>query len=425
MKRHIAFYAAAAVVIIAIGCLYLVDRKSPYSLVAGFGRGGVVSSADIRAAVRGNSAFALDLYQQLGKSEGNLFFSPYSLSTALAMVYAGARGETQQQMADVLHFPLEQEKLHPAFAELQAGLDRSQRADHFTLYVASTLWPQQGYDFLDEYLRLIQTCYGVSITPVDFNDREQACDRINRWVEEKTVHKIKDLVAAGALDNLTRLVLANAIYFKGNWQDPFNRHYTQPAPFYVTPSASVRTPMMTQTRKTRYAQLKGLQVLELPYVGNHLSLLVFLPDKIDGLKDLEASLTVDNLTKWRGQLRKTKVVIFLPQVTMTRQFQLADTLCAMGMSDAFSDFSANLAGMTSQEPLCIGAVIHKAYLELNEEGTEAAAATAITGRPASRGGHAPKPLPVFRADHPFVFLIQESRTGSIFFIGRVTDPTKP
>jgi serine protease inhibitor len=363
------------------------------------------------SVVRGNVAFALDLYRELQEGEGNLFFSPHSISTALAMSYAGARGNTASQMARTLHFGLDQEHLHRAFAALEARLKS----------VPNSLWPQAGYAFLQEYVALIQEHYGVMITSVDYvNDAEAAPERINTWVAERTEDKIQDLIPQGILDALTRLVLVNAIYFKGNWANQFDQASTQDAPFQVTAAEKVLVPMMAQEAEFGYAEWDGLQALEVPYVGDGLSMFVLLPGEVDGLGQLEATLTLENLDRWTTNLRKRKVRVFLPKFKMTSQFTLNNTLIAMGMADAFDMGKADFSGMDGRKTwLYIAAAIHKAFIDVNEEGTEAAAATAVIMGVRSM----PLPPPTFRADHPFLFLVRENSTGSILFLGRMADPS--
>ncbi len=376
------------------------------------------TQSNVETVVRGNTAFALDLYQQLRSTEGNLFFSPYSISTALAMTYAGARGNTETQMAQTLHFTLDQSALHPALAALEARLRKVQEKGDILLSVANALWPHVDYPFLEAFLTLTKEFYGVSITPVDYKDTEAARQQINTWVEEKTQDKIKDLIPPGVLDDLTRLVLVNAIYFKGNWASQFAKDRTQTAPFSVTPSKKVEAPLMTQQHPFKYGETDRLQILELPYVGNDLAMILLLPKEVDGLAELEMTLTAPNLEQWTSRLEETKVCVFLPRFKISQGFSLGDALAAMGMVDAFGG-EANFSGMDGNEKgLYIGAVLHKAFVEVNEEGTEAAAATAVI---VSRA--LPLPPPTFRADHPFIFLIRENSTGSILFLGRVMDPT--
>jgi serine protease inhibitor len=372
--------------------------------------------SSVEIAVQGNIDFAFDLYQRLRKAEGNLFFSPFSISTALAMTYAGARRDTEVQIAQALHFLLGQGQLHPSFASLEAKLGDIGSKGHIKLRVANTLWPQKGYALLEEFLALTKQHYGVLITPVDYGNAEAARHIINSWAEGKTEGKIKDLIPPGMLNVLTRLVLVNAIYFKGNWASQFDRNLTRDAPFWVTPDEQVQVPMMTQKYEFRYGECDGLQVLELPYSGDDLSMIVFLPTERDGMAKLEESMTEENLRRWIRNLWKTEVMVFLPSFEMTFPFRLDDTLISMGMVDAFSK-KADFSGMDGSKELYIGAVLHKAFVAVNEEGTEAAAATAII--PCKEPLSSP---PVFRADHPFVFLIRENSTGSILFLGRVLNP---
>ncbi|HOS79832.1 MAG TPA: serpin family protein [Anaerolineae bacterium] len=375
------------------------------------------SHSSVETVVQGNTQFAFALYQKFRAEKGNLFFSPYSISTALAMTYAGARGNTAVQMAQALHFLLEQEQLHPAFASLEDRLSNIGRKGQIQLKVANALWPQVGYPFLEEFLALTKQYYGVLITAVDYADTETARGIINAWVEEKTEKKIQELIPPRILDAWTRLVLVNAVYFKGNWASQFNQGRTSDAPFWVTPDESVQVPMMTQEHEFRYGESDGLQILELPYAGDDLSMVVLLPREIDGLAKLEGSLTVENLGIWTRNLWKAEVRVFLPRFEITFPFRLDDTLKSMGMVDAFGD-NADFSGMDGRKWLYIAAVLHKAFVAVNEEGTEAAAATAVV----MKGRSLTPPPPVFRADHPFVFLIRENGTGSILFLGRVVNP---
>ena len=378
--------------------------------------------ADVRAVVEGNNRFALDLHARLRADQpGNLFFAPGSLSTALAMTYAGARGETASQMAKVLHFALPPEKLHPSFASLNRTWNPDGQGRGFRLGVANRLWGQDGYHFLPGFLAITRDDYGAELAQVDFGGQtEQARRQINAWVEERTEGKIRDLIPPGALDSLSRLVLTNAIYLKGEWSRPFEKRATKEAPFHVTSRQTLDVPMMSQEDRFPYLAGEGLKVLELPYGAGDLSMLVLLPDSIEGLAGLEARLTGDNLTRWHTALRREKVRVFVPRFKLTSQFQLADVLKAMGMPLAFTPDRADFSGMDGRRDLFVSAVIHKAYVEVNEEGTEAAAATGIAV--GATAVMSPKEPPVFRADHPFLFLIRENRTGSLLFLGRVVNP---
>ncbi len=371
--------------------------------------------SDAAITARGNAAFALDLYRILAAESGNLCFSPYSISTALAMTYAGARGETELQMAQALHFMLEGARLHPAFAELEAALRASQDQGHVLMQVANKLWPQVGYPFLEEFLALTKAYYGVSITPVDYGDPEAARLAINAWVGEKTHEKIKDLIGPGLLSPMTTLVLVNAIYFKGNWARQFDPQRTEPAPFWRTTADKVEVSMMHQTAHFGYAEIAGCQILELPYVGEDLAMTFLLPADPGGFAALETALTVEDLERWTGNLWEDEVEVYLPRFKVTGAFELGKALKSLGMVDAFGP--ADFSGMDGTLSLFISAVVHQAFVEVNEEGAEAAAATAVI-----MGRGMPMPRPVFRADHPFLFLLRDRRTGGILFMGRVADP---
>ena len=381
-------------------------------------------SSDTLEIVSGNTAFAIDLYGQLRTREGNLFFSPYSISTALAMTCGGARGETEKQMARTLHFTLPTDKLHPAFAALEADFRAVQASGNLKLAEANSLWPQKGFAFLPDYFDLCRKYYGTSITPVDYAGHTEAARKtINDWVEDRTYRKIVELLKPGTLDRSNRLVLVNAIYFKGKWGRQFEAKLTEKEPFHLSSQKTIAAPLMRQLGDFHYAESPGLQVLELPYQGGDLSMLALLPGTVDGLGNLETELTVKNLTAWTTGLRSRKVNAFLPKFKVTSEISLAKTLEALGMSDAFNYPQADFSGMDGRKDLFISAVEHQAFAEVNEEGTEAAAATAVMigvgAAPLS-----PQPIPVFRADHPFLFLIRDNRNGSVLFLGRVTDPTQ-
>ena len=378
--------------------------------------------SEIEAVVDGNTAFALDLYSRLKDEDGNLFFSPYSISVALAMTYAGARENTAQQMSQTLRFSLDPQRLHPAFGKLEERLEALQEEGNVQLEIANSLWPHKSYPILEEYIGLVKKYYGVKITPLDYAANiEAARSIINEWVEEKTKDKIKDMIGPGVLDALTRLVLVNAIYFKGNWADQFEEELTKDAPFHPLSGESIEVPMMKQQETFGYAEHEDLQILQMPYAGDEMSMLVLLPKNMDGLANLQSVLSKENLEKWIKSIRKKEVLVFLPKFKVTSQFRLDEALASMGMTDAFSPEKADLSGIDGEpHRLYIGAVIHKAFVDVNEEGTEAAASTAVGFTLASM----PEPVPTFRADHPFIFMIRDNNTGSILFMGRIVDPAK-
>jgi serine protease inhibitor len=371
---------------------------------------------DQHAVVAGNTEFALDLYARLSSEEGNLFLSPHSISTAVAMTYAGARGNTATQMAHVLHFPLEPERLHPALAELASSVKAAGADSRCTLHLTNALWGQQGYGFLDEFLALNRKHYDAAFREVDFvRETEQARQTINTWVAQHTQKVIKELLQNGDLDAADVLVLTNAVYFKGDWASRFDRELTQEAPFRISKDDQVVVPMMQQIRQFPFASGDDLDVLELPYAGDRLSMVFLLPKRVDGLMAVEGSLSTESIEQWLGALRQQPVRVSLPRFALSFRIDLAKTLAAMGMSDAFSGGRADFSGMTGRRDLFIGKVIHQAQMEVNEEGTEAAAATAVTMRKSPA-------IPTFVADHPFLFLIRDKQTGNILFMGRVVNP---
>ena len=292
------------------------------------------------------------------------------------MTYAGARGNTESQMAQTLHFSLDQTQLHPAFASLERRLKAVLEQGQVQLAVANSLWPQIDYPFLQELISLTKEYYGALIHPIEYGQTEAAREKIDTWVEQKTEDKIKDLIPPGLIDALTALVLVNAIYFKGNWASQFDLSLTKKATFRVTPAEEIEVPMMSQQQKFRYAEGESLQVLELPYVGGALSMVLLLPSKVDGLAELEAALNTENLDKWTSDLREREVLVALPVFKMSGKFMLGGTLASMGMADAFGS-NTDFSGMDGSKSLFISEVIHQAFIEVNEEGTEAAAATAV------------------------------------------------
>lgn len=367
-----------------------------------------------------NNQFAVDLYSQLSKAKPgrNLFFSPASISVALAMAAAGTRGQTEAEMAHVLHLD---GALSQAHAEYHKALARWTAADKdrgYELQLANRLWGQKSFPFLAGYLTLTRQEYGAELALVDFAGRTEAArQEINAWVEQQTAETIKDLIQKGDVDDLTRLVLTNAIYFKGDWANQFKKEQTHDQDFTVLSGRKVKVPMMHQKHRFHFAQTGNLQVLEIPYKGDELSMLVLLPTAADGLDDLDKSLSASRIAHLQARLWAHKVEVYLPKFRLETSFSMKDTLEGMGMKLPFSD-AADFSGMDGRKDLHLSAVVHKAFVEVNEKGTEAAAATgSIFGFSAAR----PEPVVVFRADHPFVFMICDNRDGGILFLGRVTD----
>jgi serpin B len=371
--------------------------------------------------VKANTAFALDLYNKLKTAEGNLFFSPYSISTALAMTYAGARGNTEREIAEVLHFALNQGGPHSSFAKLQGHLNEVRKKGNIRLNIANALWAQKDYRFLRTFTDLVTKSYEAEAKNVDFREKtENVRKKINAWIEEKTENKIVELLKPGTVSGDTRLILTNAIYFKGNWASQFKKSETTEMPFKLNSAKSVMVPMMQKNKETfKYAENAKLQILELPYKGNELSMVVLLPREVDGIRSLEREFSTETLNMWLNSLHKQEVEIYLPKFKSEYEMSLTAHLKDMGMKSAFTPDVADFSGMDGTKSLYISDVLHKAFVNVDEEGTEAAAATAVVMYP---NAFVERHIPVFRADHPFIFLIRDNTTGSILFMGRISNP---
>ena len=381
-----------------------------------------LANKDMGTLVKGNTQFALNLYQQLASetTTENIFFSPYSISTALAMTSAGARGKTATQMNQVLNFTLPPTTLHPAFAQLTYQLTNVQG---YQLSIANRLWAQNNFSLLPPFVKITDDFYGAKIESLNFANAPEATGKINNWVSERTQNQIKDLLNRCDVGENTRLVLTNAIYFKGNWENKFDSKTTKEAPFTLASGKQEQVSLMYQSNHFGYAEDQDLQVLEMPYNGNKLSMVILLPAKPDGLPNLERNLTTANLEKWLS-VSQQEVKVWLPKFKFEQGVNLKDTLSQMGIVDAFNESGkADFSGITDQTNLYISKVIHKAFVEVDEEGSKAAAATAVT----MCKGECPKaapPMPIlFRADRAFLFLIKERQSGSILFMGRFPNPS--
>jgi len=385
-----------------------------------------VSIGELAELVEGNQAFALDLYHYLASQEqGNLFLSPHSISVALAMTYAGARGETESQMAETLHFMLSQEQLHPAFNKLdltlaERGYEESDAdAGGFRLSIVNALWGQQGYEFQQAFLDTLAQNYAAGMRLMDFvADAETARQEINNWVSEETEQRIKDLIPQNGVDALTRLVLTNAIYFNAAWATPFEERITEDGPFYLLDGGSVSVPMMRNTTERNYASGPGYQVIELPYEGYELSMIILLPGEGD-FEGFEASLDQGKLAAILDELSSERVALTMPKFEMQSRFSLSDGLIDLGMPVAFSD-QADFSGMDGTKELLISNVFHQTFVSVDEEGTEAAGATAVVE---SLTAAMPEPPVEVTVDRPFIFAIRDIETGALLFIGRVMDPS--
>jgi serpin B len=366
--------------------------------------------------VAANTQFALDLYSRLRMGQGNVFFSPFSVSTALAMTSAGAAGGTLEEMRAVLRFTQPPARLHEAYGALIQSLDRGVGLGGYELRVANRLWGQQGFGFLAPFLAITRDQYGAPFAEADFQGAaEEARAAINRWVEEKTADRIQGLFAPGTINSDTRLALVNAIYFKGLWASQFDRSRTKDLPFYVGPDLTVTVPAMSQTADYGVFRTDGLDVLDMPYKGGDLSMVILLPEAADGLAELERRLTWENLSAWLAGLRTAEVPVQIPRFGTTTEYALKGIIAEMGMPSAFLPDEADFSAMNGRRDLFIAVVAHKAFVQVNEEGTEAAAATGVGV------GLTSVPVPV-RVDHPFVFLIRDHVTGSVLFMGRIVNP---
>jgi serpin B len=376
--------------------------------------------SDVAKVVAGNGAFAVDLYRQLAKDPGNLFFSPSSISTALAMTYAGARADTAKQMEKTLRFPFTDAKLHTAYGQLLADLQATD-AKGPDFRVANRLFGQQSYAFDKAFLDLETTRYGAPLQLVDFGQTEASRLTINKWVSVQTHDKIPELLAKGVLDDSTRLVLTNAVYFKGAWRDQFDESLTKDAPFSAF-GTTKNVPTMHQTLDASYFETKDAQIVDLPYQSSDPSrvftMTIVLPKPGVDLAQLEAQY--DQLDTWTAAMKLAQIDLSLPKFKTTSKFELGDTLTKMGMPNAFDSTTADFSGMTKTERLWIAHVVHQAFIATDENGTEAAAATAVV----MDGESAAPQLPthVFNADHPFSVMIRDRKTGTLLFMGRIVDP---
>lgn len=401
----------------AVNCLGAIDPNR------------AVDGSDIKTLAGGNTDFAFAFYGKLkddpnitvpeGEPNGNLFFSPYSISTALAMTYAGARGNTEKQMATAMHFTLPQQRLHPAFGALQKQLIQDENSQGYLLLLANALWPQKGEPILKEFLDLNKHYYEAGITLLDFaKETEKSRQIINSWVEEKTKSKIKDLIPPAGVDRETVLVITNAVYFKCDWKFKFEKSDTKRENFAVSAKDKVVVDMMHLKENFKYYEDANLQVLELPYKGDELSMLVLLPRETERLREIENTLMAKGLDILLTKMQTIKVDVYFPKFKMTwGTFSLNKVFITLGMSDAFNPGQADFTGMHLKRNIWIENIFHKAFIEVNEEGTEAAAATAVV---IVKSVELPT---VFYADHPFIFIIKDNRSGSILFMGRVMNPS--
>ena len=375
----------------------------------------------IQALADAHNAFALDLYKQLAGEGENIFYSPYSIYMALLMTYAGAAGDTASQMESTLHLPYSQEEVHAVMNALNLQLKANSIVDDkpaFTLNIVNQLWGQAGYAFLPEFLNTLSQNYNAGLKTVDFAaDPEAARELINLWVEAQTNEKIRDLIPEGALNELTRLVITNAVYFKAAWLSPFDPANTKNGSFTLLDGTQVEVPMMHQSSSMRAYVSQDVQAVELPYEGGTYSMVALMPTA-GSLDTFEQSLTAESLQGILNQLERASVTLSMPKFKFDAAFALNDALEGMGMTDAFDPMKANFSRMDGTTSLYISSALHKAFVDVNEEGTEAAAATAVAIGLTS----APGQSYTIMLDHPFLFLIRDNATGTLLFVGRMADP---
>jgi serpin B len=417
------FYLFLALSVLASAC------GKPSYTVAESGKSRVtdldIPAADLTTLVDGNNAFALDVYRSLRSETGNLILSPFSMSLALAMTYAGARGETESQMAQVLHFTQPQETLHPAFNALDLALEKkplnlNKDQEPMTLNIANSVWAEQTFPFQQDFLDTIALNYGAGVNLTDFKTQfEPARKDINTWVEDKTNNKIKNLLPEGSLNADTRMVLVNAIYFKADWLNQFDANLTYDAKFNLLDGSQSDVKMMSDHLFIPYYAGDGFQAVELAYAGETAAMDIILPDE-GNFEAFDSSFSKETYDAMVSGFQPTSLSLGLPKFSFTKDFSLSDTLKGMGMSDAFDADLADFSGMTGKKDLFISNVIHKAFVAVDEKGTEAAAATAVIMELAG----AIMPDKIFTADRPFIFVIRDTVNGQILFVGRVMNPAE-
>ena len=367
-----------------------------------------------------DNSFGFDLYQSVKNSKNNVFFSPYSVLSALAMTYEGARGNTALQMQKTLGLSVDIKKVRSNFLSLYTELNKKDKP--YQLSTANALWAQNNYPFVKSYINVISRYYHGKANNLNFKaNPEKSRLIINKWVEDNTNNKIKDLLARGMITKMTTLVITNAIYFKSNWKDKFDEKQTREEPFELSSLKTIQAPTMHRTADYNYAETVNAQILELDYAGDELSMIIILPK--GSISRVERMLNEEKLNLYKSMMKKEKVVLSLPKFKFEATYSLADKLKKMGITDAFDATKSDFTGMSKTGELFISDVIHKAFVEVAEYGTEAAAATAVvimrTSMPIK-----PEKTIIFKADHPFIFVIAQKDTGNILFMGRVNDPTK-
>ena len=370
--------------------------------------------------IESNTYFAFKLFSQLKTPEENLFFSPFSIFSALAIVYVGARNVTETQLAEVLKFNMDQDILHPTLKKLMTDLLKSRGIE---LNIANSLWVQTGFDLLHKFTYIINRDYRGSVFNVNFKTASEVCAKINSWVSEQTRNKITEIVNKTSLKEDTKLFLINAIYFRGFWMSPFKDSLTKDDFFTLISGEKVTVSMMNQKDSYEYLEEDNFQAIKLPYEGHRISMIIFLPKKKDGLIEFENTLNSAILDNYLSRFNLEKVILSLPKFLIRTEYKLKNHLVNLGIIEAFND-DADFSGMTEPKKLKISDVIHKTFIEVNEKGTEAAAVTAIEMVFLGSSLQKVKPPLIFHVDHPCLFLIWDSNTKCILFMGRIMNPLK-
>jgi len=380
------------------------------------------SKVTVKEIAEANNEFTVNLYKNLGEDNDNLIFSPYSISSALAVTYAGARGETAREMSDVFWFPENQKSFHPAYKAFTDSILISGKEKGTELNIANALWVQEDYRLIQDFLDLAKEYYRANAENVSFktpSEQEKSRQQINQWIEKKTNHKIKDMISPGILNELTRMVITNAIWFNGNWLHPFEKSRTSPSIFHITRDKSVTTDFMHQKKEIGYYEDDDVQAIELLYKGQKMSMIIILPKEIGGWKLIGKIISCNKLNIIHKEMKPHKINMSIPKFSFESKFNLKEILYKMGMEQAFTN-DADFSGMTEDNDLRIDEVIHKAFIEVNETGTEAAAATAVIM--SLKTALEEEDVIQFVADHPFLYFITDKTTGGIIFMGRYVNP---
>ncbi len=374
---------------------------------------------NLQLLAKTNNQFGIELYQQLKSKEKNLFFSPFSIYTIFAIAYAGSDKQTKKEIAKVLHFPSKEKYLHISFSKILSYFNNISKKTPINLNVINSLWAQKDYNFSKTFINLIKKYYNVSLSFVDFTKNIKSVEeKINIWIQNKTHKKIKTIITPGMITPLTRLIFCNVIYFKAPWYLRFNIENTIEDDFYVSLKEIIKVPMMRKESYFKFKDFGEFRAIELPYENNILSMIIFLPNRVTGLADLENKLTFYNVKKWINELMNSyerKVLVYLPKFKITYEIKLAKILAKIGLNHLSKD--ANFTKATKIENIFIGKILHKTFINVNESGTEVVATTL----PILFGSSIKKPV-WFKVNHPFLFLIRENKTGTILFIGRIINP---